>query len=41
MLQSMVNHFEALIKNAPYFFFTRNPSKDGGNLNPQFFVSTL
>jgi len=40
MLQSMVNHFEALIKNVPYFF-TRNLPKDGWNLNPQFFAGTL
>ena len=40
MLQTMVNHFEDLIKNVPYFFIS-NPSKDGGNLNPQFFVGTL
>ena len=40
MLQTMMNHFEALIKNVPYFLIS-NPSKDGRNLNPLFFVSTL
>ena len=36
MLQTVVNHFEALIKNVPYFFIC-NPPKDGWN--PQFLLA--
>lgn len=39
MLQSMVNHFEALIKNVPYFFIS-NPLKMAGISTLNFLLAS-